>query len=156
MISYCISMSILLGIIYFLSQYISKIPADDIKYLGLILSGFGVFLFIKQNYFKKEISADSKAISSGNLKIILAATMLMDSFDTMSVFVPLFADSNEASDIIVGVSFVVSFLAYGLSGLYISKLRVFKFLTLHRDKVIPIIMVLVGIYIFANTQGDVE
>jgi cadmium resistance protein CadD (predicted permease) len=87
---------------------------------------------------------------------MLGVTMLMDSFDTTSVFVPLFADSAEANDAAVAGSFISCFMIWGLAGLYISRLRIFRFLTKHKEIVTPIIMMIVGFYIFLNTAGDVE
>lgn len=154
-LSYYIAMTLLLVIIFFLSKSLSKIPVADVKYLGLVLVGIGIFFLVKF-FFKKEQLHQSRHINTRNTGVILGVTMLMDSFDTVSVFVPLFADSNESSDLVVGSSFFACYVIWGVTGLYISKLRLFRFLTLHSDKVIPVIMMLVGFYIFLNTYGDVE
>src|SRR5579872_6016169 len=139
-LAYYLAMSILLAIIFGVSLFFSKIPATDVKFVGLILSCVGVFLLIRQLTTKEQLITHQH-YESRNLELMLGVTMLMDSFDTISVFVPLFADSNESGDIAVGGSFVSCFIIWGLSGLYISKLRIFKFLTLHKDKVTPIIMI---------------
>jgi cadmium resistance protein CadD (predicted permease) len=154
-LAYYVSMSVLLLIIFGLSLFFSKIPAEDVKYLGIILSLVGLFLLLR-HLLKKDQPEHHAHFESRSHELMLGVTMLMDSFDTTSVFVPLFADSNESSDVAVGGSFILCFIIWGLSGLYISRLRIFKFLTDHKDIVTPIIMILVGIYIFMNTAGDVE
>lgn len=155
LISYYVAMTLLLIIIFCLSLSFSKIPEHLIKYLGLILSTVGIMLLVK-HLRTKEDNPSVPHYKTRSIELMLGITMLMDSFDTVSVFVPLFADSSDKSDVAVAVSFVTCFFIWGLSGLYISRLRVFKFLTRHKEIVTPVIMILVGIYIFINTGGDVE
>ncbi len=154
-LSYYLAMTILLVIIFFLSLFFSKIPPADIKYLGIFLSCAGIFLLAK-HLLRKGSPSHHVHFASRNLELMLGVTMLLDSFDTISVFVPLFADSNDSSDLAVGGSFVCCFIIWGLTGLYISRLMIFRFLTKHRDIITPIIVILVGFYIFLNTAGDVE
>jgi cadmium resistance protein CadD (predicted permease) len=153
--AYYIAMTVLLGIIFCLSIFFSKIPAEDVKYLGVVLSLVGIFLLVRHIYRRNQLT-NNPHYESQSVELMLGVTMLLDSFDTTSVFVPLFADSADTNDWAVGGSFISCFLIWGLSGLYISRLRIFKFLTKHKEIVTPIIMILVGIYIFLNTDGDVE
>jgi cadmium resistance protein CadD (predicted permease) len=154
--AYFIAMSVLLTIIFCLSLFFSKIPEKDVKYLGMVLAAVGVFLLVRHFYRKGNVNESHSRFETLGIEVLLGVTMLMDSFDTMSVFVPLFADSSEAHDVAVGASFISCFIVWGLSGLYISRLRIFKFLTTHKDIITPIIMMLVGLYIFIDTPGDVE
>lgn len=155
LLSYYVSMSVLLVIIYGLSHTLSYIPVDYIKYIGLLLCGGGAFLFIK-SFFSKEKYETHKQIASRHVGWILGVTMLMDSFDTISVFVPLFADSNKHSDRVVAGAFIFCFFLLGIFGMYISKLKIFRLISEHSSRVLPVIMILVGIYIFLNTAGDVQ
>jgi cadmium resistance protein CadD (predicted permease) len=154
-LAYYASMLLLVSIIFCLSLFLSKIPSTEVKYLGVVLVAVGLFLLVR-HWSRKTETQHHMHYESRNLELMLGVTMLMDSFDTASVFVPLFADSNDSSDLIVGGSFISCFIIWGLSGLYISRLRVFKLLTKYKDTITPIIMILVGLYIFANTAGDVE
>ncbi|MBS1490205.1 MAG: hypothetical protein JSS93_06745 [Bacteroidetes bacterium] len=155
LLSYYASMLLLLAIIFGLSLTLSHIPENDIKYIGLLLSGAGLFLFAKSFYTKSGYEPHQH-IASRNAAWILAVAMLMDSFDTISVFVPLFADSNRQSDKVVAGVFIFCFLLLGISGLLISRLKIFRWLAQHSHRVLPVIMVLVGIYIYLNTAGDVQ
>jgi len=148
-------MLILLCIILGLSLTLAHIPPEYIKYIGVLLSIVGIYLLIK-SFFSKEGYESKKQFASGSAELVLGAAMLMDSMDTLSVFVPLFADSNERSDEVIAGVFIVCFLLLGISGLYISRLRVFKVVANHSQRVLPIIMILVGIYIYVNTEEDVE
>jgi len=154
-LTYFFAMSLLLAIIFCLSMFFSKIPAKDVKYLGIILSCVGVFLLVRHLYRRNHNSSNPHYQTRG-VELMLGITMLMDSFDTTAVFVPFFTDSSEPHDVAVAGSFITCFIIWGFSGLYISRLRMFKFLTKHKEIITPIIMTLVGFYIFFDTAGDVE
>jgi len=141
-----LAVSTLLG----LSSYI--IPVGLIGYLGVIPIGLGVWSLIGQ--FR---GGQEEEVDSGNAAAFgVGATLTANSVDSIIIFSPLLADSQEIIDLYIASAFiVVAAVWYWLAKFASQRAAKLDVVTRIAGWVAPFIMIYVGIYILMDTATDV-
>jgi cadmium resistance protein CadD (predicted permease) len=132
------------------------IPFRYVGYLGVIPLGLG----LKGLYALFRKGAESDATSNGTTTpttpLAIAATQVANGVDTVLVFGPLLGDSNSGVDFMLVGGFAIMTLVW---------FRLARFLEYHASRLVvleryghwisPMVLILVGLYILADTVTDV-
>ena len=159
LIGHLLGMFVLLVLSFIFGLAANFVPIDWIGYLGVIPIIMGL-IGLKQ--LRGLSSANTKTESTRAprtglaLPLSIATTQVANGVDTVLVFGPLFADSNETIDVDILIGFVaMSFVWFGLARFLGSHATRIKFIDHYGHWVAPIVMIIVGIYILSDTRTDV-
>ena len=133
------------------------IPVSYLGLLGVIPISIGGLALVQ--LFGKDKTAESVGVASQNgLRAIFAIavmTQLSNSADSITTFSVLLADSSDASDYVIGPTFLAMVGVFAWVAVYSLKhRRLSQFLDRYGNYVTPFILILVGIYILSNTATD--
>lgn len=131
-------------------------PVHRVGLLGVIplsIGAIGLLAAARRRDSAPEVAADGGA--GGALGI--ATTQIASSFDTLAAFLPLFADTVRPQGLVIALGFsVMSVTWLALSG-RLARMRGASALIRPFERVVrPAVLVLVGLYILADTPTDVE
>ena len=130
------------------------IPVEYVGYLGLLpmLLGLKLLLDLIRHRTSEGIGpADAKTSS-----LAIAVTLFANSVDTMLVFAPLLADSNNEADFrIVAAYLLVGVVWFGLAQFFSRHARRMQSIVATAQWIAPLVMIAVGFYILNNTATDV-
>jgi cadmium resistance protein CadD (predicted permease) len=136
----------------------SVLGAGLIGYLGLAPLLLGCHMLYKSWSGQHAEDAAEKAPSNGTEpKIWLTTFVLMfsNSGDSIAVFLPLLAESGRAAILVIVCSYLVMAMLWGTLSYLISGQRELAKRIEHRaEKIVPWIMIAVGIYILMDTATD--
>jgi cadmium resistance protein CadD (predicted permease) len=131
----------------------SVIPVEYIGLLGLVPVALGLVGLVAA--VRAAPQAQSGTTRSGVLGI--ATTQLASSFDTLAAFLPLFADTLRSQRLVIAGGFATMTIAWLLLSSVLARtpgiapaLRPFERFAR------PLVLVLVGLYVLANTATDVQ
>jgi cadmium resistance protein CadD (predicted permease) len=154
---YMLAVVIMLAIAFVLAQSAQLIPVEYIHFIGLVPLSIGAYEFY-QLIRKKAPPADEVTadLSRGTGSIwAIAVIMLTHSWDSIGVLAPLMADTRTALIPWMSMSILVTaaLLVYaGQSVVSFSRLR--AILIRIAPRILPFLLMGVGIYIFSNTPTD--
>jgi len=132
------------------------VPVRYVGYLGLIPIGLGLQGLYALSRKSDEMDPASGAESPRVSPVSIAATQLANGVDTVLVVGPLLADSELGVDLIMIGGFVAMiFVWFGLARLLGSHAARLTVLERYGHWVAPIVLILVGLYILADTSTDV-
>ncbi len=132
------------------------VPVRYVGYLGLIPIGLGLQGLYALSRKSDEMNPASGAESLRVSPVSIAATQLANGVDTVLVAGPLLADSELGVDLIMIGGFVaMTFVWFGLARLLESHAARLTVLERYGHWVAPIVLILVGLYILADTSTDV-
>jgi cadmium resistance protein CadD (predicted permease) len=132
------------------------IPLQHVGYLGVIPIALGLKGLYELS--RKRGAADTTPDETGghDSPLSIAATQVANGVDTVLVFGPLLADSELGVDLILVSGFVVmTFVWFGLARLLERHVSRLTLLERHGHWISPIVLILVGLYILADTSTDV-
>jgi cadmium resistance protein CadD (predicted permease) len=134
-------------------------PVEYLGWLGLIPIGLGTAGVISLLHRKNEsFSAVQEDSSAGAWAAFLAtlASQLGNGVDTILTFGALFADSNPASDALIGITVAAMALTFLVGARYaVGHPVVENSIEKYAHRVTPFILIIVGTYILADTATDV-
>ncbi|MEH6526598.1 MAG: cadmium resistance transporter [Sneathiella sp.] len=155
---YMIAVILMLVIAHILAQSARLIPTEYIHYIGLVPLAIGAYelyqLVTRKTSPADEIKTDLIR-GSGSIWAIVVI-MLTHSWDSIGVLAPLFVDTRSALIPWMYISVVVTaaFIIFaGQSAVSFSKLR--NILVKIAPKILPFLLMGVGVYILTNTPTDV-
>lgn len=126
-------------------------------YLGLVPLLLGLYLLLKQWRHTNQPVSESSAIKSGAASGWLPAFLLMfsNSGDSLAIFFPLLAESDRDSLLLeVSVFLVMAMLWTALAWSIADQPRIARRIEAVGEKLVPWIMVGIGIYILMDTATD--
>jgi len=131
-------------------------PVEYIRYLGAIPITLGLKMLFD---LWRERGRDSDADSSPGMQRIAVSgiflTQLSNGTDSVLAFAPLLADSRMNIDFIIAIAFMLMVLAwFALAQYATTHAKRVSALTSVAQWVAPIVMIVVGWYIFDNTATD--
>ena len=139
-------LSVVLGLVGYL------FPVEYLGYLGIVPIIVGLRLLVLRG---AEQSEAPRLGLAGLSAAGVAATQLSNGVDTVLVFAPLLADSLAEFDLAIVVLFLVMivlwFLLAGLLSRHLARLTV---VSSAERWIAPLVMIVVGVYILANTATD--
>jgi len=133
----------------------SVLPMHRIGLLGLVPLTLGVVGLVAA--FSRRAPAPEPAGRGSSGVAGIASTQVASSFDTLAAFLPLFADTIRPQGIVIALGFALMTLAWlAVSGWLASSQGAAAMIRPFERFVRPAVLVLVGLYILANTSTDVE
>ena len=136
----------------------NTVDAGLVGYLGLLPIALGLRHLLSGGSGGQGEALDQSRLTAPNARtawLSTTALMLANSGDTIALFLPLLAETRAAVLPLVAGSYLVTaalwaLLAWGLA----SRPWVARSLDRHGNRLLPWIMIGVGIYILANTATD--
>ncbi|MEH6608732.1 MAG: cadmium resistance transporter [Halioglobus sp.] len=156
-----VSAALLVLLVSLLALTIGRtIDAGVIGYLGLAPIGIGLYtLFYSGRMVQVTGDEAAPAKSGSSLAIWLSTTTLLfaNSGDTLALILPLLAESNTSSAIVVVVTFTGCAVIWAVIARLVSRqpLLVRK-LQDRGERLVPWIMIAVGIYVLLDTGTDLH
>jgi cadmium resistance protein CadD (predicted permease) len=131
---------------------------DVLGYLGLAPLLMGIHM-LYQLYTRDTVEQTQVELESSDspARILLASFLLLfsNSSDSIAVFLPLFAESNRASTPVLLSAYLAVAILWGILSYSIAGRKELALLIEHRaEKLVPWIMIGVGIYILMDTATD--
>lgn len=149
-----LGMLTILGLTVAFSLGANLIPVAYVGYLGVIPVSLGLKGLYDLSRSRRDTKDDTVSGHVGPLSI--AATQVANGVDTVLVFGPLLADSESRIDLVVVSGFVVmTFAWFGLARFLERHASRLTILERYGHWVAPIVLILVGLYILADTSTDV-
>jgi cadmium resistance protein CadD (predicted permease) len=129
------------------------LPAQYLGYLGIIPVGFGVAGLAGS--LRSAATDSPPAAGSGVLGI--ASLQVASSFDSIAAFLPLFADTERPYGFVIAAGFAVMTLLWLLLASTLARLPgITSSIQPFERYARPIVLILVGLYVLANTRTDFE
>lgn len=136
----------------------SAVDAGLLGYLGIAPIGIGLYsLFYAGRNPPLQAEEANAAGQGGSLAIWLGTATLLfaNSGDTLAILLPLLVESNPASALVVAISFLVCAVAWALLARALANQPVLvRRLQSVGERLMPWVMIAVGIYILLNTATD--
>jgi len=134
------------------------VPVDYLGWLGLIPIGLGSVGVI--NLFRENTPSHTtreQAFEGGGAAFLATlASQLGNGVDTILTFGALFADSNPASDTLIGITVAAMAVLFFAGARYaVGHPALEKSIEKHAQRITPFILIIVGAYIVADTATDV-
>ncbi|MGK7928688.1 MAG: cadmium resistance transporter [Spirulina sp.] len=151
---------ILLGS-YGLSQVTLVMPSDRIHYLGLLPIALGIWEFLKLRHrlqnTQPDIPLSIKKVRDSQVMMRVGTVTLVSGLDSLVVFASLFADTRYSADLVIfltGIGMAVCWvtLAQWLSGYRWISAQLKRF----GDVLLPVLLILVGLFILMDTPIDLD
>ncbi len=155
---YLLAIVLMLVICVILAQSAQLMPTKLIPYIGLIPLGIGLYE-LYQLLFNKEDSSTiaHEGLTTGKGTVwAIAVIMLTHSWDSIGVLAPLFADTRTTLLPWMAVSVLTTGALLILTGQWaVSHPKTRQILAKVAPKILPFLLIGVGIYILTNTPTDV-
>lgn len=132
------------------------ISLDHVGLLGLIPILLGLRGLYAAWYQSPELDETTETLGGRFLPFALAATQVANGVDTVLVFGPLLADTEQGFDLVIIAGFAVMSCAWFGLALFLRKhLSRLQALERYGHWIGPIVLILAGFYILENTGTDV-
>jgi len=136
----------------------NMVGADFIGYLGVVPVLLGLYMLYQSWAGKHVDDGEFETLaSSAEPKIWLSTFVLMfsNSGDSVAVFLPLLAESGRSALLVIMVSYLLMAILWaGLSYVISGQQDLARRIEHRAEKVVPWIMIGVGIYILMDTATD--
>jgi len=157
--AYLTSVVILASAGYGVGHAVGVAPVEYIGWLGLIPIGLGTAGVISLLRRKNDSMGAVRGESAGSAWAAFLATVASqvgNGVDTILTFGALFADSNPASDTLIGITVASMAIVFLAGARYaVGHPAIEKSIENHAHKITPFILIIVGAYILADTVTDV-
>lgn len=154
---YFAAMLLIGSISFVLGEVGELIPIAYLGLLGVIPIIIGIVAIAQLLEKKPEAELASIAIANQGHTIFVSVlmTQLSNGTDTIITFSALLADSSDASDYLIAPTFLAMVCVFAWVAFYSLEHRAFSNLLKRYGKYLaPFILILVGVYILANTVTD--
>lgn len=155
---YLLAIVLMLIICVILAQSAQLMPTYLIPYIGLVPLGIGTYE-LYQLLFNREDTGKvaHEGLDAGKGTIwAIAIIMLTHSWDSIGVLAPLFADTRTSLIPWMAISVLVTGALLILTGQWaVSHPQIRKILAKIAPKILPFLLIGVGLYILTNTPTDV-
>ncbi len=154
---YMTGMLILVGLSMIAIVLPSFVPIQYLGLLGLVPVTAGVIGMVNAIRTRQEKISDSPDLVIGQTSLYstVVLTQLANGTDTILIFAPLIADSFPAAVILIFLTFIVMTLFLWQAARYAGRHPVVTTVTRRIGRYLaPLVLILVGVYIFANTATD--
>ena len=127
-----------------------------VGYLGLAPLSLGFYALYRQYRGRaEEVTSPQQAGGEYSTGLASFTLMLGNSGDSLAVFLPLLAESSRESLLLIIVCYLLAALLWtGLSVFVASRETLAQRIERHGTKLVPWILILVGIYILLDTATD--
>ena len=149
---------LLLGFIgYWIGEFANIAPVEYVGLLGLVPIVIGVVEFGRLRRGAAKTSVAREISGDGVQKVFMAtlASQFSNGADTIVVFGVLFADSMPSANILILLTIAAMAVIFVLVGIYaVRRPAISKWSDRYAHRVMPLVLIIVGVYILANTATD--
>ncbi len=149
---------LILGFVgYSLGAAANIVPVEYLGLLGFVPISIGAFELIQLRGGKAKVTMTEEKSVAGVQKVFLATliSQLGNGADTVVIFGVLFTDSNASADILIILTLVAMAVIFVLVGIYaVRHPALSKWIDRYAYRAMPFVLIIVGIYILANTVTD--
>lgn len=157
-LGYLLAVVLMIAISLILSQGAQFIPTDFSHYVGLVPLGIGTYELYQLVAGKKVASKETSVeleFRKGTIWSV-ALIMLAHSWDSIAVLAPLLAETRSMLISWMAISIVLSaILLILMAQKAVSHPRLHQILSLSAPKVLPFLLIGIGLYILSNTPTDI-
>jgi len=150
---------LILGLVgYSIGAAANIVPVEYLGLLGFVPISIGAYELIQLRGGKATVALAEEKSVDGVQKVFLAAliSQLSNGADTVVVFGVLFTDSNAPADILIILTLVAMAVIFVLVGIYaVRHPALSKWIDRYAYRAMPFVLIIVGIYILANTVTDI-
>ncbi len=149
---------LILGLVgYSIGVAANIVPVEYLGLLGFVPIAIGAYELIQLRGGKAKVTLAEEKSVDGVQKVFLATliSQLGNGADTVVVFGVLFTDSNAPADILIILTLVAMAVIFVLVGIYaVRHPALSKWIDRYAYRAMPFVLIIVGIYILANTVTD--
>jgi len=155
--AYLVGLSLIGLVSYLISLLASTAPVHYLGLLGLVpisIGIIGIWRLASSSVAENE-AAQEDTVGAAAVFAVTLSTQLGNGADTVLTFGSLFADSVPGADqLIVLTMAVMAVLFLCVANYFVNHPALSKLMQRHAHRVTPFLLMLVGIYILANTGTD--
>lgn len=155
--AYLTGVSLIVAVSFTISLLASTAPVHYLGLLGLVpmsIGAMGIWRLARGSVVQKE-NLQNESISGAAVFVVTLSTQLGNGADTVLTFGSLFADSLPGTDQLIMVTMAVMALLFLWLAIYCVNHPAFSDgVQRHAHRVTPFLLILVGLYILANTGTD--
>lgn len=132
-------------------------PVEYLGLLGLVPVSIGVAELIQWRRRGAKAPIDNEKFADGAQKVftVTLISQLGNGVDTIVLFGVLFADSMPSADILIIFTLAAMAVIFVLAGIYaVRHPALGKWVDRYAHRAMPFILILVGVYVLANTATD--
>lgn len=155
---YLLAVLLMIGICLIFAHGIQKLPADYIPYIGFVPLGVGLYeLWHLVRPHKSTARAPSDVIpKAGGSFLTITLIMIAHSWDSIAVLAPLLSDTRPGliGWMVASVLLAATAFTFGAQKA-IGHRRARSLLERYAPKILPFLLIGVGLYILTNTPTDI-
>ena len=155
---YLLAVLIMLGLSVAFAHGMQLLPAHIVPWIGLIPIAIGLYELWLLRRGGPDATAETEDIGSAKRGSVLAITLIMiaHSWDSIAVLAPLLADTRADLDIWMAVSVVcAALLLTFFAQKTVSHEKIRTQLARYAPKILPFLLIAVGLYILTNSPTDI-
>ena len=155
---YLLAVLIMLGICAIFAQGIALLPAHIVPLIGLVPIALGLYELWQLNRGRKSASPGTEGVRNlqGGSFLTITLIMIAHSWDSIAVLAPLLADTRADLDIWMAVSIVcAALLLTFFAQKTVSHEKIRTQLARYAPKILPFLLIAVGLYILTNSPTDI-
>jgi cadmium resistance protein CadD (predicted permease) len=155
---YLLAVLVMIGICLLFAQGIQQLPAEFIPYIGLVPLGLGMlelWQLIRRSK-SKDITTPDIARGEGGSFLTIMLIMFTHSWDSIAVLAPLLSDTRPGLIGWMGASILTAaaILTFGAQKT-VGHAKIRSLLERYAPKILPFLLIGVGLYILTNTPTDI-
>lgn len=142
---------------YWISSVASVAPVEYLGFLGIVPISLGVYELLKMQGGREKAEVDAEKARGAERKAFTTTliSQLGNGADTIVVFGILFADSTPVADLLIILSLAAMAIAFVVAGIYTVRHPALNlWVTRYAHRVMPFVLIVVGMYVLANTASD--
>jgi cadmium resistance protein CadD (predicted permease) len=155
---YLLAVLLMIGICLIFAHGIQKLPAEIIPYIGFVPLGVGLYeLWHLVRPHKSTARASSDVIpKAGGSFLTITLIMIAHSWDSIAVLAPLLSDTRPGliGWMVASVLLAATAFTFGAQKA-IGHRRARSLLERYAPKILPFLLIGVGLYILTNTPTDI-
>ena len=148
----------LLGLVGFLISLLANFA--PVQYLGLLgfipitIGAVGILSLVRGTAIENE-SPQAQTVGAASIFAVTLSTQLGNGADTMLTFGSLFGDSAPGADYLIMLTVAaMAVLFWFLANYLVNHPALSELMQRYAQRVTPFLLILVGLYILANTAAD--
>jgi cadmium resistance protein CadD (predicted permease) len=151
----CVLILVIVG--FGISVIADYMPVRYLGLLGIVPIYLGVVELVRLYRGKEKTTADTETVLDSNHKVFLTTliSQLGNGTDTILIFGILFADSTRSADALIMITLAAMAIIFVLVAMYaVRHPAISSVISRYAGRVLPFILIIVGVYVLANTATD--
>ncbi len=149
---------LILGLIgFWIGKVANIVPVEYLGLLGLVPLSIGAVELIRLRRGKGKVTVAKETSVDGVQKVFMVTliSQVGNGADTIVVFGVLFTDSMPSADVLIILTLAAMDVIFVLAGIYsVRHPALSEWIDRYAYRATPFVLIIVGIYILANTASD--